>query len=114
VHDEAELEVALAAGADLVGVNNRDLRSFEVDLATSERLAACVPAGSDVLLVAESGIATHADVQRLSRAGARAFLVGESLMRQPDVAAALAKLRGEPSPAAQRGAARRGRKEGSG
>jgi len=99
VHDEAELETALAAGARLVGVNNRDLRTFEVDLGTTERLAAALPAGSGVLLVAESGIFTQEHVRRLTRAGAGAFLVGESLMRQPDVARALAELRGAEGPA---------------
>lgn len=92
VHDEAELEAALAAGADLVGVNHRDLRSFEVDLSLTERLAPRVPAG--VLLVAESGIVSAEDVSRLARAGARAFLVGESLMREPDPGLALRRLRG--------------------
>ncbi len=93
VHDEAELEAALTVGADLIGVNNRDLRTFDVDLAVSERLAARLPASGDVLLVAESGIHTPADVERLRRAGARAFLVGESLMRERDLAVALAELR---------------------
>ncbi len=91
VHDEAELTAALAAGADLLGINNRDLRSFEVDLATTERLAAALPEG--VVLVAESGIFTHADVTRLEAAGAHAFLVGEALMRETDVGAALRSLR---------------------
>jgi indole-3-glycerol phosphate synthase len=97
VHDERELEAALAADANLVGVNNRDLSTFEVDLGTTERLAAQIPASADVLLVAESGIACHADVERLAEAGARAFLVGESLMRQRDVAGALKELRGAAS-----------------
>jgi len=92
VHDEAELEAARAAGADLLGVNNRDLRTFAVDLATTERLAPRVPEGT--VLVAESGILRHADVERLERAGAHAVLVGEALMREPDVAAALRRLRG--------------------
>ena len=94
VHDAAELEGALAAGADLVGVNNRDLHSFEVDLATTERLAAEVPEG--VVLVAESGIHTPDDVARLEAAGADAFLVGEALMREADPGAALCKLRRSP------------------
>lgn len=93
VHDEAELEGALAVGATLVGVNNRDLRTFEVDLGVTERLARLLPAGDVVLLVAESGILGAEDVARLARAGARAHLVGESLMRQPDVAKALGELR---------------------
>ncbi|MBK7947672.1 MAG: indole-3-glycerol phosphate synthase TrpC [Deltaproteobacteria bacterium] len=92
VHDESELERALAIGAKLVGVNNRDLRSFEVDLGTTERLAARI-ADPAVLLVAESGIGSPEDVARLARAGARGFLVGESLMRQPDPGQALAALR---------------------
>ncbi len=95
VHDEAELERALAIGATLVGVNNRDLRTFEVDLATTERLANRIPAG--VILVAESGVFGHADVQRLGRAGAAAVLVGEGLIVQPDRAAAVRSLLGEAS-----------------
>jgi indole-3-glycerol phosphate synthase len=93
VHDEDELEVALSAGASLVGVNNRDLRTFDVDLATTERVAAALPAGRDVLFVAESGIAGPKDVRRLLDCGAEAFLVGESLMRQGDVTRALEELR---------------------
>jgi indole-3-glycerol phosphate synthase len=92
VHDEAELEVAAGLGARLIGVNNRDLRTFETHLSVTERLAPRVP--SDALLVAESGIHTHDDVERLRSAGARAFLVGESLMREADPGAALRKLRG--------------------
>ncbi|MFO0687581.1 MAG: indole-3-glycerol phosphate synthase TrpC [Myxococcota bacterium] len=92
VHDEAELDRALAVGATLVGVNNRDLRTFEVDLGTTERIAARI-ADPAVLLVAESGIGGPEDVARLARAGARGFLVGESLMRQPDPGQALAALR---------------------
>ena len=91
VHDERELDQALAAGADLVGVNNRDLRTFVTDLTVTERLAARMPAGT--FLVAESGIATPADVERLAKAGASAFLVGESLMREPDPGTALRRLR---------------------
>ena len=90
VHDEAEMARAAALGATLVGVNNRDLRSFEVDLRNTERLAALAPAGA--LLVTESGIFTPADVERLEAAGAKSMLVGESLMRQPDVAAATRAL----------------------
>jgi indole-3-glycerol phosphate synthase len=94
VHDEAEMARAGALGATLVGVNNRDLRSFHVDLVVTERLAPLRPA--DSLFVAESGIFTPADVARVSEAGANAILVGESLMRQPDVEAATrVLLRGE-------------------
>ena len=91
VHDEAELERALKADARIIGVNNRDLKSFHVDLATSERLAAHIPSG--VVRVAESGIRVRADVQRLRAAGFHAFLVGESLLRQQDRAAAVEALR---------------------
>ena len=92
VHDEAELDRALAVGSRLVGVNNRDLRTFEVDLATTERIAARIR-DPEVVLVAESGIGGPADVARLARAGARGFLVGESLMRMPDPGRALEALR---------------------
>lgn len=91
VHDEQELDVALACGADLVGVNNRDLRTFSVDLATTERVAARAPGGA--LLVAESGIGTPQDIARLEGCGVSAFLVGESLMRESDLSAALRQLR---------------------
>jgi len=89
-HDEAEVDRAVALGAGMIGVNNRDLRSFVTDLAVTERLAARIPAGR--LLVTESGIATPADTVRLAAAGAGAMLVGESLMRQPDVEAATRAL----------------------
>jgi indole-3-glycerol phosphate synthase len=91
-HDEAEIDRAAALGAGLIGVNNRDLRSFVTDLAVTERLAARVPASA--LLVTESGVFTPADAARLEHAGARAMLVGESLMRQADVATATRDLLG--------------------
>lgn len=91
-HDEAELDRALKLGASLIGVNNRSLATFQTSLAVTERLAALAP--KDRFLVAESGINTHADIARLQRAGARAFLVGESLMRQPDVESATRALLG--------------------
>jgi indole-3-glycerol phosphate synthase len=91
-HDEAEMARAAALGADLVGVNNRDLRTFQVDLSITERLAAQKPANA--LLVTESGIFTPVEAERLQRAGAGAMLVGESLMRQADVTAATRALLG--------------------
>lgn len=90
VHDERELEWAAAAGATLVGVNNRDLGTFVTTLETTERLAPLVPAGA--LLVAESGLHSSADVRRMVSAGARAVLVGEAFMAAPDPGAALAEF----------------------
>ena len=92
VHDEQELESALGAGADMVGINNRDLRTFEVDLGVSEGLAPMVP--PNVLVVAESGIKSRADVERLKRCGVHAVLVGELLMRANDIAAKTRALGG--------------------
>ncbi len=100
VHDRAELDRAAALAPALLGINNRDLRSFETRLETTEALAPHAPDGA--LLVAESGLAAPADLARLARAGARAFLIGESLMRQPDVAAATRAILARP---AERGAA---------
>ncbi len=111
VHDEAELERALAIGAGLIGVNNRNLKTFKVDLATTEKLAAKMENGrlrmakssapssilnspSSPLLVAESGIQTRADVERLKKCGAQAVLVGESLMRGGDIQAKVRELIG--------------------
>ncbi len=90
VHDERELERALKLRTRLIGVNNRNLKTFETSLATTARLAALAP--PEVFLVSESGIATHADLAALKGDGAKAFLVGESLMREADVAAATRRL----------------------
>ncbi|HEV2210585.1 MAG TPA: indole-3-glycerol phosphate synthase TrpC [Verrucomicrobiae bacterium] len=102
VHDEPELERAVACGARLIGVNNRDLKTFKVDLGTTERLAVRLfssgtPAGregAERLLVAESGIHTPADVARVARAGAGAILVGESLMRERELGPKVRELLG--------------------
>jgi indole-3-glycerol phosphate synthase len=90
VHNRRELDVAIAAGADLIGVNNRDLTTFEVTLDTSTELAAHMPAGA--ILISESGIHSAADVARLRAAGYTAFLVGEHLMKSGDPEAALRAL----------------------
>ena len=83
VHDEVEVERALRAGADLIGINNRDLRTFDVDLATTERLRPLIP--NDKVVVSESGITGRADVERLADCGVHAILVGEALMTATDV-----------------------------
>jgi indole-3-glycerol phosphate synthase len=101
VHDEAELERALKISPSLIGVNNRDLKTFKVDLATTEHLAAKIEDGrwkmaktSKTLLVAESGVHTRADVERLKKCGASAILVGESLLRGGDIKAKIRELIG--------------------
>ena len=86
VHDEAELERALKLRSRLIGCNNRDLRDFSVDVTRSYRLKALVPA--DCTFVAESGLSTRADLEAMAAHGVRCFLIGEALMRQPDVEAA--------------------------
>jgi indole-3-glycerol phosphate synthase len=93
VHDERELDIALEGSTQgMIGINNRSLKTFKTDLTVTEKLATRVPRTR--LLVSESGISTSADITRLRRTGARAFLVGESLMRQEDVAAATRSLLG--------------------
>jgi len=98
VHDELELDRALAAGATLIGVNNRDLKTFKVDLATAERLAARLFSSRNTqnasLLVAESGVHARADVERLAKCGAKAILVGEALMKRGDIQAGVRELLG--------------------
>ncbi|WP_159975759.1 MULTISPECIES: indole-3-glycerol phosphate synthase TrpC [unclassified Novosphingobium] len=90
VHNELEMERASALKSRLIGINNRDLKRFATDIATTERLAPLAPEGA--LLVSESGINTHADLLRLAPCGARTFLVGESLMRKADIEAATRML----------------------
>ena len=100
VHDEAELDRALALGARLIGVNNRNLKTLEVDLATTERLAARVPA--DRVPVSESGLNSPDDLTRMARAGVNCFLIGESLMRHDDVEAATRQILAAPKRRAAR------------
>jgi indole-3-glycerol phosphate synthase len=97
VHDEAELDRTLASGAEIIGLNNRDLRDFSVSLATTEKLAAKLKRGmcGKYTIVAESGIHVRADVKRVAKAGANAILVGESLMRSGDIESKVRELLGQ-------------------
>ena len=92
VHDEQDLEKALATDCELIGINNRNLRTFETDLATTEHLLSLIP--NNYFVVSESGISCRADVLRLQQAGASGFLVGESLMREDDIGHKLQELQG--------------------
>jgi indole-3-glycerol phosphate synthase len=83
VHNEAEVARAVDVGAEIIGINNRDLRTFQVDLATTERLRPLIP--GDRVVVSESGISTRADAERLADCGVHAILVGEALITAPDV-----------------------------
>ncbi len=101
VHDAGEMERVLALGMNLIGINNRDLTTFTTDLAVTQHIAATYSQTlrqGDTLLVSESGLREHKDLERVAAAGAQAVLVGEALMRQPDVAAALRALRGMGAP----------------
>jgi indole-3-glycerol phosphate synthase len=93
VHDEAEMETALQVDCELIGINNRSLRTFVTDLSTTERLAKLVP--NERMVIAESGITGRADIVRLTRTGAGGFLVGEALMREHDFGAKLRELLGQ-------------------
>ena len=94
VHDGTELDRAMRLESPLIGINNRDLNTFVTDLATTERLAARVP--GERMVISESGLFTPGDLARMARAGARSFLIGESLMRQADVTAATAAILADP------------------
>ena len=90
VHNEAEVEIALKCGAGIIGINNRDLKTFTVDLATTERLRPLIPPGR--IVVSESGIKDHSDMEKLRQWGVNAVLIGESLMSAPDIAARMKEL----------------------
>lgn len=94
VHNEEELERALKLKTSLLGINNRDLKAMQTDIATTERLATMIPSGMSKLLVSESGIYTKADLDRMAVVGAKCFLVGQSLMSQPDIEQATKTLLG--------------------
>ena len=100
VHDEAELETAVDAGAEIIGINNRDLHTFTTDLAVTQRLAPQVP--RDRVIVSESGIFTPNDFDLLAPVGVNAVLVGEAIVTAPDIAAKVRELSGQPEPASQR------------
>lgn len=108
IHDEIERDRALALGADMIGINNRDLRTFVTDPDVTLRLAPTIP--RDVLVVAESGLSSPADLRRLADAGITTFLIGESLMRQKDVAAATRALLRDTFFLPQRGGGPKGRR----
>ena len=95
IHNEAELDRALTLKSPLIGVNNRNLKTLTVDLATTERLAAAIP--EDRIAVGESGLGAPADLARCAAVGVRCFLIGESLMRQDDVAAATRAILAQPA-----------------
>lgn len=92
VHDDVDMQRTIAAGATIIGMNNRNLDTLEIDLAATERMIPLIPQG--VVVVSESGIRTHADIVRLSAVGADAFLIGETLMKAPHIGVALTQLRG--------------------
>jgi indole-3-glycerol phosphate synthase len=93
VHTKAELEVALAADAEIIGINNRNLDTFVADIETSRKLKAQIPA--DKIVVAESGIMERADIESLIQAGINVFLIGEALIAAPDIGEKLRALKGE-------------------
>jgi indole-3-glycerol phosphate synthase len=90
VHNEKEIEIALSCGAEIIGINNRDLNSFEVDLATTERLRPLIP--DNIIIVSESGIRNRADIEKLWQLGVNAILIGESLVTAPDIPARMKEL----------------------
>lgn len=92
-HDEEEVKMALASGAKIIGVNNRDLKTFTVDINNSARYRKMVP--EDIIFISESGIKTAEDIQKLRENGTNAVLIGETFMRSPDKKKALRILRGE-------------------